>query len=70
MSDAPARPENKQSDPPPFALAEPSAYDWPAGATPTDEYKAAIDYIRDGAGHLFVTGRAGTGKSTLLKCLR
>lgn len=65
MSDAPAVPDR-----PPFALAEPPAYDWPAGVTPTDEYRAAIDYIRDGAGHLFVTGRAGTGKSTLLKCLR
>ena len=55
MSDAPAVPDR-----PPFALAEPPAYDWPAGVTPTDEYRAAIDYIRDGAGHLFVTGRAGT----------
>lgn len=43
---------------------------WPGGVTPTDQYRAALDYLRDGAGHLFVTGRAGTGKSTLLRCLR
>ena len=38
--------------------------------TATPEYDAALDYLRDGAGHLFVTGRAGTGKSTLLRGLR
>jgi hypothetical protein len=37
---------------------------------PTDEFRAAHDFLREGKGHLFVTGRAGTGKSTLLKCLR
>jgi ATP-dependent DNA helicase PIF1 len=31
---------------------------------------AAWTFTRAGQGHLFVTGRAGTGKSTLLKCLR
>jgi hypothetical protein len=36
----------------------------------TDEFRAAHDFLREGKGHLFVTGRAGTGKSTLLKCLR
>ncbi|MEZ5850991.1 MAG: AAA family ATPase [Hyphomicrobiaceae bacterium] len=36
---------------------------------PTAEYQAALDYLRDGKGHLFVTGRAGTGKSTLLRAL-
>lgn len=35
----------------------------------TEEFDAARSYIRDGAGHLFVTGRAGTGKSTLLRLL-
>ena len=30
---------------------------------------AAKDYIKKGKGHLFVTGRAGTGKSTLLRSL-
>jgi ATP-dependent DNA helicase PIF1 len=37
---------------------------------PTQQYLAALDYIRSGEGHLFVTGRAGTGKSTLLRALR
>ena len=43
---------------------------WPGGVTPTAEYRAALEHIRDGEGHLFVTGRAGTGKSTLLRALR
>jgi ATP-dependent exoDNAse (exonuclease V) alpha subunit len=43
---------------------------WPDGVAPTDEFRAAHEFLRDGKGHLFVTGRAGTGKSTLLKCLR
>ncbi|CFX07621.1 AAA ATPase [Candidatus Filomicrobium marinum] len=43
---------------------------WPAGLTPTEEHQAALDYARHGEGHLFVTGRAGTGKSTLLQSLR
>ena len=43
---------------------------WPQGLTPTDEYQAALDFIQDDDGHLFVTGRAGTGKSTLLRAIR
>jgi ATP-dependent DNA helicase PIF1 len=43
---------------------------WPNGVMPTEEYRLALDYIRGDAGHLFVTGRAGTGKSTLLRALR
>lgn len=43
---------------------------WPDGVTPTPEYAAAIDFATTGAGNLFVTGRAGTGKSTLLRSLR
>jgi hypothetical protein len=42
---------------------------WPAGVTPTREYGAALEHVRHGAGNLFVTGRAGTGKSTLLRCI-
>ena len=42
---------------------------WPAGVTPTREYGAALEQVRHGSGNLFVTGRAGTGKSTLLRCL-
>ena len=37
---------------------------------PTDEYRTALSYVRADDGHLFVTGRAGTGKSTLLRALR
>ncbi|HRN88150.1 DEAD/DEAH box helicase [Hyphomicrobium sp.] len=44
---------------------------WPDGITPTDEYRAALDFLADAReGHLFVTGRAGTGKSTLLRALQ
>lgn len=45
------------------------AASWPKGLEATGEYEAALDYLRDAAGHLFVTGRAGTGKSTLLRAL-
>ena len=43
---------------------------WPGGVTPTDEYEAAYRFVAEDEGNLFVTGRAGTGKSTLLRCLR
>ena len=43
---------------------------WPRGVKPTPELEAARTYVSEGAGHLFVTGRAGTGKSTLLRALR
>jgi ATP-dependent exoDNAse (exonuclease V) alpha subunit len=48
----------------------PAARAWPSGIAPTAQFLAAYDYLKEGAGHLFVTGRAGTGKSTLLTCLR
>lgn len=51
-------------------MSDVSVNPWPDGVSPTDEYAAALDYIREGDGHLFVTGRAGTGKSTLLRALR
>ena len=43
---------------------------WPSDVTPTGDYVAAVRHMREGQGHLFVTGRAGTGKSTLLRTLR
>jgi ATP-dependent exoDNAse (exonuclease V) alpha subunit len=43
---------------------------WPAGVEPTAEYLAAYKFLEEGEGNLFVTGRAGTGKSTLLTSLR
>ncbi|HRD76300.1 MAG TPA: AAA family ATPase [Hyphomicrobiaceae bacterium] len=42
---------------------------WPSGVEPTSEYAAAIAHVREGAGNLFITGRAGTGKSTLLRSI-
>ena len=36
----------------------------------TSEFKEVAEYIRSGEGHLFVTGNAGTGKSTLLQIIR
>lgn len=43
---------------------------WPAGVNPPPEFMRAVDFARHDEGHLFVTGRAGTGKSTLLRVLR
>ena len=43
---------------------------WPDGVTPTAEFAAARRFVATADGHLFVTGRAGTGKSTLLRALR
>jgi ATP-dependent exoDNAse (exonuclease V) alpha subunit len=43
---------------------------WPEGVTPPPEFVRAVDFTRQDDGHLFVTGRAGTGKSTLLRALR
>src|SRR5262245_49054391 len=54
----------------PAAAPVPARGSWPAGVEPTSEFLAAHDFLREGAGHLFVTGRAGTGKSTLLRAIR
>ena len=43
---------------------------WPPGIIANDEYEAALNFIENDDGHLFVTGRAGTGKSTLLRVIR
>ena len=43
---------------------------WPAHIKATWEFDLAYQHLRDNDGHLFVTGRAGTGKSTLLRALR
>ncbi len=51
-------------------VSRPTGGAWPEGVRPTGEYDAALRYVREGSGHLFVTGRAGTGKSTLLRGLR
>ena len=43
---------------------------WPKGVTPTDEFELARKYATTSRGHLFITGKAGTGKSTLLRALK
>jgi ATP-dependent exoDNAse (exonuclease V) alpha subunit len=43
---------------------------WPDGIEPTPAFERAAAFIERETGNLFVTGRAGTGKSTLLKALR
>jgi ATP-dependent DNA helicase PIF1 len=43
---------------------------WPSGFEASAQHRAAHAHLREGSGHLFVTGRAGTGKSTLLRCLK
>lgn len=47
-----------------------SSMHWPRGVEATAEFEAAAAYVEGGDGHLFVTGKAGTGKSTLLRTLR
>lgn len=47
-----------------------SAIEWPAGITPTPEFEAVLARLSEGRGNVFVTGKAGTGKSTLLRALR
>ncbi|MEJ2118767.1 MAG: AAA family ATPase, partial [Alphaproteobacteria bacterium] len=43
---------------------------WPSGVQASDEFADAICQARDARENMFITGRAGTGKSTLLRCLR
>ncbi|MFA5900179.1 MAG: AAA family ATPase [Hyphomicrobium sp.] len=50
--------------------SEGNAIAWPAGVTPPPEFERAVDFVQSDEGHLFVTGRAGTGKSTLLRAMR
>lgn len=52
------------------AVGLPAKTEWPDEIEATSEFQAALDYLRDGDGNLFVTGRAGTGKSTLLRAIR
>ncbi len=47
-----------------------SSFPWPEEVQVTREHELAAAFPGTGSGHLFVTGRAGTGKSTLLRCLR
>lgn len=54
----------------PQATATPTSLDWPSGVEPTEQFSTAANFCHRPGGHLFVTGRAGTGKSTLLRGLR
>jgi len=67
-----ARTDVTSSGPPQVAEGPPQSHDrqWPAGIEPTPEFKIGMDFLKTDSGHLFITGRAGTGKSTLLRCLR
>lgn len=58
------------SEPEPDTRVTPQLESWPSGISATPEFEAAIDFVRTSAGNLFVTGRAGTGKSTLLRAIR
>jgi ATP-dependent exoDNAse (exonuclease V) alpha subunit len=49
---------------------DPGSTPWPNGIEPTSQFLAARSFLDEADGHLFVTGRAGTGKSTLLRCLK
>src|SRR5699024_5179631 len=51
----PSRPAEPESPPPPAAAL-----------TITEEFQAALEHLRAGH-HLFLTGKAGTGKSTLIR---
>lgn len=55
----------------PLPMADDSADGalWPPGVEPTADFLATLAFIRSSRGNLFVTGRAGTGKSTLLRAI-
>ena len=55
-------------EPDPIAPTAPAS-PWPDGIVPTADYERVRRFLKEADGHLFVTGRAGTGKSTLLRAL-
>jgi ATP-dependent exoDNAse (exonuclease V) alpha subunit len=42
---------------------------WPPGIEATADFLSTLEFVRNTRGNLFVTGRAGTGKSTLLRAI-
>lgn len=73
---APRRtPKTVKDGTPDAAIAAPSRAvaatpGWPVGVEVTAEFRAALQFVAEEQGSLFITGRAGTGKSTLLRALR
>jgi ATP-dependent DNA helicase PIF1 len=68
-------PEKNAPETQAIAIAPPSsnsAFDHQptAGLELTNEFRAAVEFVSRRGGNFFVTGRAGTGKSTLLRQLR
>lgn len=43
---------------------------WPEGVEPSDEFERAFRLVQSQEPFLFITGKAGTGKSTFIKALR
>jgi hypothetical protein len=64
MANPPSTPSDKRKP------KRPAASPWPAGVKPTAQFLEARRYVEEARGHLFVTGKAGTGKSTLLRAIR
>lgn len=42
---------------------------WPAGVQPSLDFLATLEFVQTSRDNLFITGRAGTGKSTLLRAI-
>ncbi len=53
---------------PPVSLDEPIP--WPEGVEPSEDLERAYRLVQSGEPFLFVTGKAGTGKSTFVKAIR
>ena len=48
----------------------PAAEQWPAQIEPNDDFQHAYRLILAGTPFIYITGKAGTGKSTLIHCLK
>ena len=59
----------KRAEPRPPPQRLDTSFCWPEGVEPTVEFEAALAFAARRQGDLFVTGRAGTGKSTLLRAM-
>jgi len=50
--------------------SEPASATWPPGVEPSEELQRAFDLVESGEPFVFITGKAGTGKSTFIRALR